>query len=111
MKQRIRAKRCDAVVIFFLRITTTSAILDGLEKLFGQDLTDEHFTSTNINISSFKFAIDRLADRRVNLVKLGKLQFGELNDVIPDVISVRGRGPGKAAAPPVGKKLVLFGQN
>ena len=85
--------------------------MDGLEKLFGQDLTDEHFISTNINISSFKFAIDRLADRRVNLVKLGKLQFGELNDVIPDVISVRGRGPGKAAAPPVGKKLVLFGQN
>lgn len=35
-------------------------------KLFGQDLTDEHFISTDINMSSFKFAIDRLADRRVN---------------------------------------------
>ena len=54
--------------------------------MFGQDLTDEHFISTNIKMSSFKFAIDRLLDRRVN-------------DVIPDVISVRGRGAGGAAAP------------
>lgn len=51
---------------FFLRIAATSAILDGLKKLFGQDLMDGHFISTNINMSSFKFAIDRLADRRVN---------------------------------------------
>ena len=35
-------------------------------KLFGQDLTDEHFISTNINMSSLKFATDRLADRRAN---------------------------------------------
>ena len=86
MRQADPKKRCDEVVIFILRITTTSAILDGLEKLFGQDLTDEHFISTNINMSSFKFAIDRLADRRVN-------------DVIPDVISIRGRGAGGTAAP------------
>ena len=93
--KRIRAKRCDAVVIFFLRITTTSAILDGLEKLLGQDLTDEHFISTNINMSSFKFAIDRLADRRVN-------------DVIPVVISVRGRGAGGGLQPPRRKKISII---
>ena len=35
-------------------------------KFFGQDLRDEHFISTNINMPLFKIAIDRLADRRVN---------------------------------------------
>ena len=32
-------------------------------KLFGQDITDEHFISNNINMSSLKFVIDRLTGR------------------------------------------------
>ena len=37
----------------------SSEILD-LEELFGQDLTDDNFFSTNVNMSSLNFVIDKL---------------------------------------------------
>ena len=37
----------------------SSEILD-LEELFGQDLTDDNFFSTNFNMSSLNFVIDKL---------------------------------------------------
>ena len=54
---------------FFLKIAATSAILDELEKFFGQGRTDDHFISANVKMPSLKFVIDRLVDRGVNGLK------------------------------------------
>lgn len=40
----------------FLKMAASSAALDELEKLFGQDLKDNHFISTNVDMS-LKFVI------------------------------------------------------
>ena len=72
--KQIRENRCGAVVrdrlrtniVFFWKKAATSEILDELEKLLVQGAMDDLFISTNVNTSSLKFVIDRLADRGVN---------------------------------------------
>ena len=42
----------------FLKMAASSAILNaGLEELFRQDLADDHFISTIVNMSSLKFVV------------------------------------------------------